>query len=88
MSYLMFEVIPRSTADFPAGSVAVLNARSRDVLGVLVYYPRWKQHVMHAREGIVWSHDCLTDVAAKLRELNATPAPARDGRAAGGGGEA
>lgn len=71
MSFLVFEERDLSSAGWPRDkrTVAVLNKRSREVLGVLSYHAPWRQWVMDAAPDVIWSQDCLTDVANKLREL-------------------
>jgi hypothetical protein len=49
-----------------------MNRKHKDELGAVRHYPGWKQWVFSQRadEGIILSHDCLTDIADFLQQLN------------------
>lgn len=70
MSYLRFGLIVAG-GDWPVGSVGVLSARSGDLLGVIAYYPAWRQYVFEGKPETVWSAECLIDLTRKLNEMNA-----------------
>lgn len=77
MSYLLFEERDLSDAGWPKDkrTIVVLSRSRGDVLGVLSFHAPWRQWVMDPAPDVIWSHDCLTDAAAKLRELNAAVRP-------------
>lgn len=69
MSYLRFTPMKESD-EWPTGSVAVLS-RGGSVLGVISYYPAWRQHVFEAAPDTVWSNGCLCEVEHKVSAMNA-----------------
>lgn len=69
-SYLRFQSMAPDMG-FPVGSVAVLSARRGDVLGVISYYPPWREHILESAPDVVWSCGCLAEVQAKIVALNA-----------------
>jgi hypothetical protein len=52
------EVMPH-----PEGVWVIRNKRSRDILGRIEWYARWRQYVAIFSEDVVWSQDCLADVS-------------------------
>ena len=73
MTYVLFKETDLSAAGWPKGkrTIAVQSRSRGDVLGVISYHAPWRQWVVESAPDVIWSHDCLTDVATKLRELNA-----------------
>jgi len=51
----------------------VCLAKGGGVLGGTLFYPRWKQYIFQPNDA-VFSHDCLTDIADFLKQLNAPAA--------------
>lgn len=50
----------------------IKNIKRKDKLGVIFYYPPWKQYTFtQYNENILFSHDCLTDIADFIKQLNA-----------------
>ncbi len=41
------------------------------VLGGIVYYARWRQCVFVPEYGSLFSFDCMEDIAAKVKDMNA-----------------
>lgn len=84
MSHLLFEERDPSSAGWPVDTrtIVVLSRTRGDVLGVLSYHAPWRQWVLDAAPDVIWSHGCLTDAAAKLRELNAAVPAFSRGRGA------
>lgn len=47
------------------------NNKSGDILARVEWYHPWKQWIMACTgDSVVFSHDCLTDIADFLRQLN------------------
>ncbi len=42
-----------------------------EVLGGLAWYARWRQHVFVPEGGTVFSQDCMEDIAAQVKAMNA-----------------
>lgn len=42
--------------------------RQNMVLGLIDYYPRWRQHVFIPERGAVLSHDCLRAISDFIKE--------------------
>lgn len=51
------------------------RGRGSDWLGMAVWYDEWGQWTFESTRGVIWSSDCLTDVADFLRQLNAEAKP-------------
>ncbi len=47
-----------------------LNNKDKDIMGVIIYYKPWKQHVIEFREGCVFNNSCLEDIIDFLGQLN------------------
>jgi hypothetical protein len=47
-----------------------LRSKKGGLLGWIQYYPEWQEWVFEAEPECVFSHDCLADIEAKLKELN------------------
>lgn len=74
-NFLRFTPMKDSDA-WPTGSVAVLS-RGGAVLGVIEWYPAWREHVFNAAPDTVWSAGCLSEVEQKVRAMNAERTRAR-----------
>lgn len=46
------------------------NTKTRDLLAEVIYYGRWRQHVLSPFRQTVFSADCLRDIAAFLERLD------------------
>lgn len=53
----------RKTRDY------VIVSRRGVVLGEIVFYSAWRQHVLNAPEHVIWSAGCLDNVTDFLRGL-------------------
>ena len=49
---------------------ACLNNQSKAILGMIEYYPRWKQYVIDFREICIFNNQCLNDISDFLTQLN------------------
>ena len=47
----------------------IRNKRGGDVLGGVEWYTPWRQYVFSADETAIFSHDCLSDIAAFITGL-------------------
>lgn len=57
-------MVARRLGSSPRAPWAILNARARDQLGRVEWYPEWSQYVLVAESRtVVWSSGCLRDVA-------------------------
>lgn len=54
----------RKTVDFD-----IVSKSSGDVLGAIMYYNRWRQHIFISNKDVYWNEQCLNDVSEFLREL-------------------
>ncbi len=73
--YIMFR-----TDSLEPGGWVCMNRKTAEYLGCCRYYGPWKQWVFEQVSGLmIWSHDCLTDIADFLRQLNAQAAEAAGG---------
>lgn len=57
------------------GAVDVETLRG-DYLGTIAWYSGWKQHVFQPDGDTEFSFDCLEDIAAKVKSMNAERAQA------------
>ena len=68
--YTCFQILPeplergRKTRDFN-----IISRSSRDCIGEIVYYSRWRQHILAPAPGTVWSANCLASVNHFLGKL-------------------
>lgn len=46
------------------------NTKSNDVLGCVDWFVSWRQFVFNPENLTTYSHDCLTDIAHFLQQLN------------------
>lgn len=49
----------------------VHNKKSDSPLGTIEWYPRWRQFVLTSMDNVIWSADCLRDVAQEIERVNA-----------------
>jgi hypothetical protein len=42
-----------------------------ETLGGIAWYERWHQHVFEPEVGTLFSFDCMEDIAAKIKAMNA-----------------
>jgi hypothetical protein len=70
VSYLRFQAVAAGSV-WPDGAVAVLSRRGGELLGVISWYPRWREHVFEAKPDTVWSNGCLCEVENKVSAMNA-----------------
>lgn len=55
---------------------ACVNNKTQAALGAVDYETQWKQFVFWTgNEDAIFSHDCLTDIADFLKQLNHLTAP-------------
>jgi hypothetical protein len=47
----------------------IINNRSGACIGCISYYVPWRCYVLETAQGIVWSADCLRDVAGFMEGL-------------------
>jgi len=48
----------------------VRNSHSRSILALVEWYKPWRRYVLSPDENTVYSHDCLTALAAFVRGLD------------------
>lgn len=59
------------TLDLPAYRYWIVrNAKSGAALGLIEWYPRWKQYVLCPNAVTVFNHSCLRDIAGFLTQQN------------------
>lgn len=49
------------------------NNKSNSLLGMIEYYPSWRQHVISFEKGCVFNNTCLQDIIHFLEQLNKQP---------------
>lgn len=65
-----FKYIHFEKDDEHAGQWNVVNNKSCSLLGTLLFYAPWNRVIFtQAAEGIVFSADCLRDIASFMEEL-------------------
>jgi len=47
----------------------ITNNRSKAELGIIYYYPTWKEYVFLANQGCVFNNSCLADVLDFINEV-------------------
>jgi len=47
----------------------ILNNKSQEPIGMIEFYPPWRQYVFSAYEEAVWNKDCLQEIVTFLGEL-------------------
>lgn len=47
----------------------VYSAHDGSNLGMVAWYGGWRQYVFYPQDGVMWSHDCLTELAAYMKKL-------------------
>lgn len=63
-------MLARKLGSSPRAPWAILNARHRDQLGRVEWYPEWRQFILVAESRtVVWSSGCLRDVARFMDEI-------------------
>lgn len=60
------------------GTKAVHNNRSHDMLANIEWYAPWRQWVAQFSYNAIFSHDCLSDLAGYMRDLNKAGAPGQN----------
>ena len=40
----------------------VYNKKSKEPLGIISYYPSWKEYIFSSKEGCVFNNSCLKDI--------------------------
>lgn len=45
-------------------------ARNGDLLGMIEFYPRWRQHVLVPAANTAWSSGCLKDICEALAAIH------------------
>lgn len=48
----------------------IRNNSTNNEMGVVEWYPRWRQWVAAFEDSHIWSHDCLADVREFIVALN------------------
>lgn len=61
----------RAVGTAPHETYMIMSSRG-DMLGVIEWYPRWRQYVFDPGEG-VFSHDCMRELAAFCERLGKEP---------------
>ena len=54
----------------------IINNRSGDLLGRIVWYPPWRMWIAHFLDDVVWSSGCLADIQdaiGKITKMEAAP---------------
>ena len=51
-------------------TIWILNKRTKERLGVLNYFPKWKCYVFSGKSSALFDSECLQEVIDKLDELN------------------
>jgi len=68
-------IIFRTDSEEPGGWIC-MNRKTASYMGCVCWYANWKQWIFEQISGsTIWSHDCLTDVADFLKQLNAEGKP-------------
>jgi len=49
-----------------------LYSMSGDCLALIKWYGSWRQYIVEPKQGTVFNEGCLSDIAAFLRDCNAT----------------
>jgi len=68
--YQFFTISETSEEAFSRPTFSVTNNSSGTQIGMIGWYPRWKQFVFFAESNTVWSAGCLADVQGFLNALN------------------
>lgn len=55
-------------------SYLIKNNKSKTELGVIVWYPQWRQYTFVTDKDAIWSVDCLQDVIHFIGQLKAQEA--------------
>lgn len=61
---------PATGASAPKGSWWMSNNKSTEVLGMVLYYRRWRCHVVKFEENAVFDRNCCRDIVHFLEQLN------------------
>jgi hypothetical protein len=71
MRYTFIQVIPDDTGEMYAGRPMydIVNNRSGDFLGQILWYPAWRKWVARFYDNAVWSTDCLENVNDAIRTI-------------------
>lgn len=67
---LKYKFIHFTKCDTKPFVYACRNNRSGDVLGFILYYPAWRQHVIEFTQNSIFNNECLQNIAEFLGELN------------------
>ena len=59
----------------------VIRAKTGDVLGIVAWFPRWRQFEFEPRDGAAFSWDCLKALSEFLVELNEEKRAAKESTA-------
>ena len=51
------------------GDYHVRNRKSGSLLGMIEWYPSWRQWVFVTESSALWSWDCLRDISEFMRQL-------------------
>lgn len=68
-TFIRFEPLPVE-AGRKTGRWQVLSISSGGLLGIVTWYPSWRQYVLEPSCSTVWSNGCLRDVTAFLDAQN------------------
>lgn len=68
--YMTFKLVKKKAK---SNAYQVNNRRANDVLGIIEWYPYWRQYIFEPsweRQSCVFNHTCLSELAEFLKELN------------------
>ena len=64
--YLEFELLEQKPKTKVIG---VISKHHGDMIGIIKWFPRWRQYALYPGNGTVFNAECLNDIQSYIREL-------------------